>query len=120
MASKDGGSVMAIKGYDAWKTASPYDDEPEYCFVCHVHDLNKCVCRECPVCSEIGDPKCYDEKYHMTRTKQQLTIAYENQMKAVDDEYSEDEWWCMEDFCCVLLGPDYMSIVDQAETIRIN
>ncbi len=49
------------RGYDAWKTASPYDEEMP-CEVCGL-DSAVCECPECPVCSEHGNPKCEINAY---------------------------------------------------------
>ena len=32
-------------------------DEPCFCSIC-LHDVEDCVCPECPVCGEQGNPKC--------------------------------------------------------------
>jgi hypothetical protein len=33
------------------------DDRP--CEVCGARDLDECVCPQCPICKEVGDPGCY-------------------------------------------------------------
>ena len=50
-------------GYDAWKTASPYDDEGP-CEVCGL-DTVICICPECPKCSVHGDPRCEINRYKL-------------------------------------------------------
>ena len=51
--------IDPFRGYDQWKTASPYDDE----YPCEVCDLDPadCECPECPVCHEQGNPVCHAE-----------------------------------------------------------
>ena len=52
-------SATPIPGYDQWKTTAPdYDEGPCQCCGKLIDD---CICPECPVCSEYGDPNCYKE-----------------------------------------------------------
>lgn len=47
-----------FRGYDQWKTASPWDEYgPEICEVC-AKDDDDCECPECPVCGEMGNLHC--------------------------------------------------------------
>lgn len=48
-----------MRGYDQWKTASPYD-EPEYCTICGQMDT-RCKCPACPTCDIIGRVECINE-----------------------------------------------------------
>lgn len=45
--------------YPAGCTGTPYDEDPP-CDVCGA-DSYDCDCPECPMCSSVGDPKCYAE-----------------------------------------------------------
>ena len=47
-----------FRGYDAWKTATPYDDVDEFCTICAT-DAAECKCDPCPDCGEQGNPACY-------------------------------------------------------------
>lgn len=47
----------------------PHDDE-DPCEICGEIPDN-CICPECSVCGEQGDPICYDE-HHMVRTPEQI------------------------------------------------
>ena len=46
------------RGYDQWKTASPYDDEPP-CMICE-RDSAECECPVCSKCGAQGDPTCFE------------------------------------------------------------
>src|SRR5262249_15122544 len=37
---------------------APWNQEEAPCAVC-CQDVESCVCHECPVCSEQGNPRCY-------------------------------------------------------------
>lgn len=64
-------------------------DEDEYCEVCgRSVDNDECICPECPVCFEQGDPDCYREMngvQHMQRTQAQRDSMAEM------DKYWEEE-----------------------------
>ena len=48
-------------------------DEPVFCEVCGL--IDDCICPECPICHEQGNPKCYKE-HGMIKNKAQQ-IAYQ-------------------------------------------
>jgi len=57
-------------------------EEDCYCAVCGSVD-DKCVCPECPVCGEVGNPDCY--KPHLVLNEAQLERIAENE-KAMKEE----------------------------------
>jgi hypothetical protein len=73
-------------------------DEDHPCCVCGEFE-NKCICPECPECSSIGDPVCY-EKHGLERTEEQImSLAYNeacweddarNEVKYLDESIIED------------------------------
>ena len=61
--------------------------EESPCAVCG-NTLDDCICPECPVCTGVGDPKCY-EQHGMVRTPEQIAIfaAHEAQRRIdIDSE----------------------------------
>lgn len=52
---------------------TPYD-EPDFCEVCGGNiDADECLCEECSVCSEVGNPACYTG-HGMTQTDEVKAI----------------------------------------------
>jgi hypothetical protein len=64
----------------------PYDYEGP-CEVCG-KSVDDCTCPECPVCSDIGNPDCY-EKHGLIRTQEQIEAFAE--FERIEKEYLEAE-----------------------------
>ena len=80
--------MSGFNGYDQWKTASPYDDEPP-CEVCG-KDTAICECPECPVCNEHGNPACAINAEAVAKaaiTGHSAALALMDEL-SVDDLYS--------------------------------
>jgi hypothetical protein len=57
-------------------------DEPWICEICG-GDEDTCICPECPICGEYGDPNCYFE-HGMRRTEEQK-FSLECSERELDD-----------------------------------
>ena len=77
----------------------PSDDPPgepdEFCQICGKNP-DECVCPECTVCSEYGNPECIDK--HMPRsawsvilTKEQLAALWDDGPDPEIPEFNPDE-----------------------------
>jgi hypothetical protein len=59
---------------------TPFDDDYP-CEVCGGFDTirgkgpNQCVCPECPVCGEVGDPTCYEDHGMQFTVEQKQRMA---------------------------------------------
>lgn len=60
-----------------------YYDYP--CAVCG-KDLDDCICPECPVCGQVGDPGCYDN-HGLVRTQEQVTSFNKAEAKFAENPY---------------------------------
>lgn len=68
-------------------SGTPYD-EPDYCQIC-AQDVDNCICPECPVCGQAGDPDCYPH-HGMIRSEAQeqaASLAKEQHQAACDEPY---------------------------------
>jgi hypothetical protein len=64
--------------YEAW--GEPPDC---YCEMCG-NECSSCICDECPVCEEFGNPKCYEE-HGLVETEEQVQSRIRN--SPCDDDY---------------------------------
>lgn len=69
--------------YEAW--GEPPDS---YCETCGC-EVTDCICPECPVCGEFGDPKCYED-HGLVETEGQIQSRIRNEPD--DDFYLDDPW----------------------------
>lgn len=71
----------------------PYDESCP-CVTCG-HTDDDCICPECPICHEYGNPYCYEQK-HLHYNKQQLLgqaeLRVESHRMAMADEGLYIEW----------------------------
>ena len=67
-------------------------EEPFYCDVCGAIDEDQCICSECPVCGDLGNPDCY-KNHGMKKTVQQeyLLDFREREFKSDLEHYWELE-----------------------------
>ena len=78
---------MSIFGYSypPGCNGTPYDDDYQ-CEVCGGFDTingkgnNQCVCQECPVCGEVGNPDCYEE-HGIELTEEQKKMQKEQEIQ---------------------------------------
>lgn len=90
---------MGIFGwsYPPGCSCTPFDG-PDYCEVCE-NLVDDCICPECKVCEEVGNPSCYDEKskhYHgMILNDEQKEAIENNKARYSEDEppYYEEDWY---------------------------
>lgn len=61
---------------------APYNQEEDPCEVCGNY-VDDCICPECPVCHNAGDPKCYEE-HGLVRNQDQI-----DGRKKLDDLWEE-------------------------------
>jgi hypothetical protein len=100
-------TATPIRGYDQWKTAAPdFDEGP--CLCCG-KPIDNCICPECPVCSEYGNPECYKE-HGLKYSAEQV-----EGMKAVEDA----EWKASQDESCGYLTDVLRDLVN-AVPILLN
>jgi len=100
-------SCSSIPGYDQWKTAAPdWDEEP--CSCCG-KAIDDCICPECPVCEEYGNPECYKE-HGLKYSAEQV-----EGMKALEDA----EWKMSQDEACGYLTDVLRDLVN-AVPILLN
>lgn len=87
-------------------SGTPYDDDV-YCDVCggnpDIEQPNKgaCICPECPVCFEYGDPNCYSEGHlQMTKEQAEQKVKFEIEMaedagyEIFPDDISDEDILC--------------------------
>ena len=62
---------MGIFGWDypAGCSSTPFDEPDPPCAICG-EDIEVCSCPECPICGDIGNPRCYLD-HGMRRTELQ-------------------------------------------------
>ena len=78
----------SIPGYDQWKTAEPYYEEGP-CECCG-KPVDDCICPECSVCGQYGNPKCYKEhglKYSAEQVESLMAL-------------NNSEWKQSQEECC--------------------
>ena len=86
-----------MKGYDSWKTASPWDyDYP--CELCgEMPDY--CICPECRVCGDYGNPECYiyhglkrdeEQKFSLEVNERRWELENKNLDREYDSIFSEE------------------------------
>ena len=63
---------------------APYNQEDPPCEVCGGFD-DKCICPECSVCQEFGNPKCYVE-HGLKKTDAQIT-----QREALEEKWAKQQ-----------------------------
>lgn len=65
---------MGIFGWNYPPGCSGPPDEDPICQVCHGnYDADECICPECHVCGEAGDPYCYGA-HGMVRSQAQIDL----------------------------------------------
>jgi hypothetical protein len=69
--------------------SGPPDDEAP-CDVCG-REVDDCICPECPTCSGVGDPKCY-EQHGLVRTAEQIASRAECEAYAKAQAEAEAKW----------------------------
>ena len=57
--------------WEAW--GGPPDPHCEMCG----YECGSCICEECPVCHEVGNPECYTE-HGMEETEEQIEGRFRN------------------------------------------
>jgi hypothetical protein len=82
----------------------PTDDNDGPCEVCGEH-IDNCICPECPVCGECGNPDCYihhglrrteEQKFSLTCAEREwealnfMATMVENRTYAEIDKYYQD------------------------------
>lgn len=66
--------------------------EEDYpCEICGEFEEN-CICPECPVCGEIGDPLCY-KKHGLVRTVEQANNLLKREKEWEEANRLENECW---------------------------
>lgn len=63
--------------YEAW--GEPPDAHCETCG----NEVHSCICEECPVCHEAGNPKCYKE-HGLVETEEQIQSMIRNTPESID------------------------------------
>jgi hypothetical protein len=72
--------------------SGPPDDDI-ICEICLKNvDKGECVCPECPVCGEYGDPECY-LKGHMEVNDEQIKMNKEETAKLIEEARQENLMW---------------------------
>lgn len=75
----------------------PWDEPDPPCEICG-EDIDSCICPECPVCEEYGDPRCYLEhglnrnelqKFYLECNERQWRLEAEAEAKAMAQDM---EW----------------------------
>ena len=91
---------MSIFGWSYPPGCSGPPDEPAICEVCNGDvDADRCICPECPVCGNYGDPDCY-ENHGMVMTFEQikqymfLEMCWHEDHLAFTKGYAEDILMC--------------------------
>jgi len=73
----------------------PGEESEGPCQVCGAFDVDDCICPECPICTEIGNPDCYDE-HGLERNLKQIEgkRAYEEYIKQMTsgEIYHKEEY----------------------------
>lgn len=65
----------------------------EICEVCG-YVVEKCICAECPVCSENGNPNCYGDTVHahgLEKSKEQQIGYAKRQIAELKDQIADHE-----------------------------
>lgn len=71
-------------------SGTPFDDD-DYCEVC-AQLVDDCVCPECEVCGDVGDPACY-RGHGLKRTELQKFLAEIADRRLAADLKAEYEWY---------------------------
>ena len=68
-------------------------DWDEWCQMCG-REVGECVCPECPVCGEVGNPECYSarESRHLSISREQVASLEEVEAEAEDREAAEQRY----------------------------
>jgi hypothetical protein len=70
---------------------APYNqDDDGPCAVC-CKCVTDCICPECPVCSETGNPKCYLEEHGLKLTREQAISRAECSARIAKQNWQEAE-----------------------------
>lgn len=69
---------MGIFGWSYPAGCSGPPEEPEYCEVCGNH-YDSCICPECRVCKNQGDPHCYI--YHKLKRTEEQKFSIESAIR---------------------------------------
>jgi hypothetical protein len=63
-------------------------EEPAYCEVCGL-DTDDCVCHECPVCGDFGNPECYAHHgMQLTEAQEEARVKVAAQIEADKAEWN--------------------------------
>ena len=77
--------------------SGPPDDEQLYCDICYGSVIGvtavKCICPECDVCGEVGNPDCYASKGKVNHGLEMSIAVKEHREKALklEEEYVKAE-----------------------------
>ncbi len=61
----------------------PGEEDEGPCMMCG-NSIDNCICPSCPVCTDVGNPKCY-EQHGMERSKEQI-----DSLAAFEKQWAED------------------------------
>lgn len=80
---------MSLFGWSYPPGCTGPPDEPILCEVCGLED--DCICPECPVCGEQGNPACYDT-HGLVRTAKQVQARDEAEARMRVDLEPDYDW----------------------------